>query len=215
MSCEESRRKERDDAGIRRAGVLPGTEDVEVANGNGLQPVETREHQAILLANQLLQRVRRKRIGRHRFVLGQRRGVAVNRRRTCEDDALDARTTSRQKDIERGIDVRAMRGQRIGDRPRHRGDRCLMQHVFHVSDGALGKRHVGQIASQKLDTFDMSQVLTLARDEAVGDTDLVTASTKFLAEMRPYETGAAGHEVRSHRCSLTENRAREVGWVTP
>ena len=51
-------------------GILPRPEHVEVARRHRLEAVEPREHLAVLLAHQLLQRVRRQRIGRHVFGLG-------------------------------------------------------------------------------------------------------------------------------------------------
>src|SRR5204862_6547277 len=64
--------EERDDAGVGRRGILPRTEDVEVADRDRLEAVKAREHLAVLLRDELLQRVRRERRRRHRFDLRQR-----------------------------------------------------------------------------------------------------------------------------------------------
>ena len=74
---KERRRKQRDDAGIRRRGILPRPEDVEVADGHGFQAVQLREHLAVLLGHELLQRIRRQRRRRHRLDFGKRGRIAV------------------------------------------------------------------------------------------------------------------------------------------
>ena len=85
---EKRRREERDDAGVRRSRILPRTEDVEVANRHRLEAVQPREHLAVLFGDELLQRVRRQRSGRHVLALRQRRRVAVGGRRAGVDEAL-------------------------------------------------------------------------------------------------------------------------------
>ena len=82
-------------------GILPRTEDVEVADRDGLEAVQPREHLQVLLADDLLQRVRRQRIGRHVFVLGQRRRIAVGGRGTREHEPLDAGVARGDQHVER------------------------------------------------------------------------------------------------------------------
>ena len=95
-------------------GILPRAEHVEVADRDGLEAVEPGEHLQILLAHQLLQRVRRERIrSASSSCFGQRRRVAVGRRRPGEDEALDAGVARGDEDVQRGVDVRAIRGERI------------------------------------------------------------------------------------------------------
>src|SRR6202171_3640850 len=55
-------------SGIRRRGVLPRTEDVEIPQSYGLQAVAAVERNHVVFARQLGYRVRRDRIWRHAFV---------------------------------------------------------------------------------------------------------------------------------------------------
>ena len=58
---DERGRKQRDDAGVRRARILPRSEHVEVADDHRLEAVEPVEHLAVLGPHDFLQRVRRQR----------------------------------------------------------------------------------------------------------------------------------------------------------
>ena len=80
-----------------RARILPRPEHVEVADGHGFETVQPREQLHVLLADELLQRIRRQRVGRHVLVLRQRRRVAVGGGRAGIDDALDAGVARRDQ----------------------------------------------------------------------------------------------------------------------
>ena len=60
-ALEQRRGEQRDDARVRRPRILSRPEHVEVADGHRLEAVEAREHLAVLLGDQLLQRVGRQR----------------------------------------------------------------------------------------------------------------------------------------------------------
>src|SRR5580704_13922729 len=77
--------------------VLPGAEDVEVAERQRLDPVEAREDTHRVLSGELAQRVGRDGLRGHRLDLGQRRGLAVDRGAPGIDDAAHARVA---RDVE-------------------------------------------------------------------------------------------------------------------
>ena len=67
-------------------------------------------------------------------VFGSTDGVAVNGRRAGEDEALDAGIARRDQQVERRIDVGAMRFRGLVDRTRHRRNGRLVDHVVHALD---------------------------------------------------------------------------------
>src|SRR5688572_9897554 len=75
----ERTQHDRDHARVSRTWVLSRTEDIEIANRDRLETVETHEKLHVLLAHELLQRIGRQRIGRHLLALWQRWKVAVRR----------------------------------------------------------------------------------------------------------------------------------------
>ena len=120
---------------------LPGTKDIEVASAHRLQAIECREHAQVLLADDLLQRIRRKRPLGHLLVLRQCRRISVGRRRTGEHDAANAGVPRSDQDVQRRIHVRPVGRNRILDRTRHRWNGGLMENIVRSlgrADGELG-----------------------------------------------------------------------------
>jgi hypothetical protein len=73
-----------------------------------------------------------------------------------------------------------------------------MQHVIHALDHATGHFEVGQIALHELDSGKMREVLPLAGDQVIHDTNALAAAYEFFREMGADEPGAAGNEVSGH-----------------
>ena len=67
-----------DHRGIFRFGILPRSEDVEVAQAYCLEAEKALEVFAVIFAGDLIGGVGRERVGYHIFPFGQGRGVAVN-----------------------------------------------------------------------------------------------------------------------------------------
>ena len=104
----------------------------------------------------------------------------------------------------------AMRGERIGDRPRHRGDRRLMQHEVDAVHCLSREREVREIALEELDAAEMIEIAALAGDERVGDADAMSPLHELFRQMRPDEARAAGHQKMSHvLLSRDEGRIEE------
>ena len=195
---EERHGEQRNDAGVGRRRILPRTEDVEVPDRDGLEPVERREHLQVLLPHHLLQRIGRERTGRHVLVLRRRHGVAVGRRRTGKDDAANAGVARGDEDVQRRVDVGAVRCDRIRDRAWHGRKRRLVQHEVGTGDRLAREIEVGQIALEKLHAGHMIEIASLARDQRVGHPHVVAAPDKFFREMRADESSAARDKVLSH-----------------
>jgi hypothetical protein len=124
--------------------------------------------------------------------------VAVLRRGSGEDEALDAGIPGGDEHVQRPVDVRAVGRDRILDRPRHRRNRRLVEDVVGAGDGARGERHVGQVALDQLHAGQVRQVAAVAGAQVVGDADRVAAADELFRQVRPDEPGAAGHEIRGH-----------------
>ena len=73
-----------------------------------------------------------------------------------------------------------------------------MKDVIHALGRSLCECGIGEIAFEHFRVLQMSEVVTFARDEVIGDADTMSASQKFFGEMRSDEAGAAGDEIRSH-----------------
>ena len=196
--------EQRDHARVRRAGILPRPKHVEIARRHRLESVEAREHLPVHLAHQLLQRVRRQRIGRHRLGLWQHLGVAVDRRRAGEDQALDAAVARRDQHLQHAVDVGAMRFERLIHRARHRGNGRLVKHVVHAGDDRRRERRIRAVALHELDA--LPQVLLVAGDEVVGDANAMPALDEFFGNVGADEAGAARNEI----ISQSEIRRSEI-----
>ncbi len=195
LVLEQRLGEDRNDAGVGRRRILPRAEDVEVPDRDRLEAVQRREQLHVLLAHQLLQRVRRERVRRHVLALRQRVGVAVGRRRTGIDDALHLGVARRDQHVERGVDVRAIRGDGIFDRPRHRGNGRLVQHVVHALHRPPCDGEVREVAFEELDAGHVRKIAAMSRNQAIGDTHAFAAAGELFCEMGSDETGAPGDEV--------------------
>ena len=198
LAAEQRRCEERDHAGVRRARVLPGPEHVEVSRRHGRKPVQVREHLAILLAHQFLQRVRRQRPRGHVLVLGQRRRVPVRGGRAGVDQPFHTGRARGDQDVQRRGDVGAVRGRGVVHGPRHGGNCRLMEHVVHARRSLCRHVCVRQIPFDELSGLDAGEVGAFARDQAVDDADAVPAAQELFRQVGADEAGATGYQVRSH-----------------
>ena len=58
-----------------------------------------------------------------------------------------------------------------------------MQDEIDALHGARGDREVGDIAFEELDARQMGEVLAVAGDQAIGDTDALAAAYEFFCEV--------------------------------
>jgi hypothetical protein len=115
--------------------------------------------------------------------------VAEHRRRPRKDDALDAGVAGGDQDVERGIDVGAMRFDGILHGARHRGNRRFVEDVVHALDGAFGIRRVGQIHFQELGA--RLKIPAMTGDQAVGNAHGMPALQEGFDEVRSDEPRTA------------------------
>jgi hypothetical protein len=73
-----------------------------------------------------------------------------------------------------------------------------MEDVVHPLRCAPGEGELGEVSFEEVDAGNVIEIAALARDQAIGDTDGVTAANEFFAEMRTDEPGAAGNKIIRH-----------------
>jgi len=110
----------RHDRGVLGARVLPRAEDVEVAQRDRLDPVDTGEAHAEALRRELCDRVRGDRVRRLALHAWKRAAVAVDGRGRGCDDPADPFVASGEENVQRAFDVDGRGAERILDGARHR-----------------------------------------------------------------------------------------------
>ena len=70
-----------------------------------------------------------------------------------------------------------------------------MQHVLHPVDRTASHIRLRQIAFEEFDTREVIEIPAFTCNQAVDDSDAMTATDKFFRKMRPDEPGAAGDEI--------------------
>ena len=70
-----------------------------------------------------------------------------------------------------------------------------MQDEIDALHGARGDREVGDIAFEKLDARQMGEVLAMAGDQAVGDTNPFAATYELFCKVGPDEARATSDQV--------------------
>ncbi len=198
LVLEQRLGEDRNHAGVWRRWILPRAEDVEVPDRDRLEAVQRREQLHVLLAHQLLQRVRGERVRRHVLALRQRLGVAVGGRGTGVDDALHLGVARRDQHVQRGVDVRAIRGDRIFDRPWHRGNGRLVKDVIHALHRPPCDGEVREVAFEEVDAGYVRKIAAMSRNQAIGDTHAFAAACELFCEMGSDEAGSACNEVIGH-----------------
>ncbi len=122
-------------ARIGRAGILPGPENIEVAERNVFEAVHAAKRLRIQLADVLRDAVGRNGFRLHGFDFWQRGRLAIGRRRSREDQALDLGVACRDEDVECAVDIDAIGFDGVFHRPRHGGTRRKMQDAFSFVNG--------------------------------------------------------------------------------
>ncbi len=159
------------------------------------------ERRRIQFARELLHGIRRDRVRLHIFALGQRRRIAVRRRRGGIHDAADARFARGEQHVQRSVDVRAMARDRIGDRFRHRRNCGLVQDAIRrrcrirVQSARNRSRSTSSnsIASEQPSRFSRLPVLKLSSARTRSP-----RSSKRPHESGTDESGGAGDQIGRH-----------------
>ena len=185
----------RDDCAVLRPRVLVAAEDVEVAQGHGLEPVHRREHAAVLLGGELRDCVRRQRLRSDAFGPGQARGIAVDRRRGGEDEPADALVTGVEQHVQRPSDVDLARRDRVLYRARHRRQRPLVEDHVAAADGVVDALVAAQVALDELYVaVDLGEIAAMTGREVVEDLHGVPARKQLRHEVGADEAGTSCHQ---------------------
>ena len=210
---EQAGHKNGEDARIGARRVLPRAIDVEETQADGLEAKALREHRAVVLAHQLLQRVRRKRVGLHCLDLGQHFGVAIGRRRRCVDHAPGAPFLARAQHVEGAVDVGIVGWNRIRDGLRNGRNRRQVEHSLRAGqygrDGAV-VANVGYAQLHPIRHF--RQVRLLAGTQIVQHRDASRSGAQQRANQAASdESGSAGDNDFRH---IPHLRPRVGGGIT-
>ena len=156
-----------DDSRVGRGRILPRAEDIEVAEGDGLDAVDRAERAEVMLGRDLLDPVRRHGVREHGLDLGQRgSSPRPHRRRARRRPAAPSRGGQpRGLGACRGCSRRASRGGARPSRGRTRSPASVKDDVA-PSDGLIDAQDV---PLEDLDArFEASQMRALPRRECRG-----------------------------------------------
>ena len=188
---------ERNHGRIGPVRVLPAAKHVEVAQADGLQPVQGGEYIGIQLVDELGDGIRRQGAADVVLHLGQFLAVPVRRGAGGIDKALHAFVPRRDQHVQETVDVVRVGVDRVVDATGHGAQRRLVEHDVaplhrlaagvQVADVALDEAEV----RSRLQRLDIMQE---ARGEVVQAGHVVTLPDKVLAQVAADESGAAGNE---------------------
>jgi len=165
---QKRRAKLRQHSGIRRTGILPRPENVEVAERGVLQAVAAAKRLKVKLANVFRNSVRGNGLRLHGLDLWQRRRLAISRRRCGEHHALDLQFLCRDQNVERAINIYFVRLDGVLDRARHGCARGQVQHIFRFVHRFSHHLDVGDAALDEGNfVADFRQVVFLAGRKVV------------------------------------------------
>jgi len=205
LAGEEPGDELRDHRGILGLGVLPGAVDVEVAQEYCPDAVEIRKNLPVALVRKLRDRVGGERVWDHTLMLGEDRGVAVDRGGRGGNHGRHPAVLRRDEHAHRAGHVRLVRGEGILHRPGHGGDGRLVEDAVRageglhqeveVGDAPLDERHPGMVQ-------EVLDVLPPPGGEVVDDDDVVVLC-QGIRKVRADEAGPAGDDIAHEEFTLS------------
>ena len=205
-TLQEGCNEEGDDSRILACGVLPRSEDVEIAKTHGLESIGPTEYLAVLFAGQFGDSIGRNGAGSDAFVFGKFRILAVDRRRRRVHDAPNVVLTSGIEEGQRPFDVDLVCCDGIPDRSGNRGERPLVEDDFDIASCLVHDVVTSKISFDQVDAVGKrAQVGPLTGREVIEDANRVPVLQKRPHQIGSDKSCAAGYET-VHRCSCP------VGW---
>ncbi|MNH12119.1 hypothetical protein D3C79_716540 [compost metagenome] len=206
-----------DDPGIRRGRILARPEDVEEAKHYRFQAMLTAVEVQVLLAGQLVYRVRRQRclgrifLDRLAFAV-----VAINRSAGGKQHALDAVQAHGLADIQGADEVALVGFHRVIHRGLHRGHGGQVHHCLATGSHAFDQLGVGDVAFDQFQTRVIYlEVAWFAGRQVIEDTHGITFGQQRIAQVGTDEASATGdqnrgisHDDRSDPVRAANRRAR-------
>ena len=187
-----------DGGGVGAVRILAWAEDVEEAEGAGVEDAGAAVEIEIVFPVQLGDRVRGFGFREHTLGFGDGRVVAVNRRRGGVDDFFHAVTGGGIQDIQQALDVDIDGFQRALHRLGDADKSGKIENAIHPGDGVLhhlwiGDRSVDESVIEAIEIFPVSGA------QVVQHADLSGLALEVLDKVGAYEARAAGDK-NFHGC---------------
>ena len=202
LPAEHGRDEQRNDGRVGAVGVLPRSEDVEVADADRLETIGGREGLAIILGGQLGGPVGRdggRQIG---LAFAAGRLVAVGAARSGVNQPPHACPTRGIQQGDRAGDARGIGIQRRFDAARHAGQGRLVEDAVDPFDRLGHGLRIDQIALDELDPIaEGVHVREVARAEVIQHADVISPPDQCLGDMRADESRPAGNQKCTHSFS--------------
>ena len=187
-------------------GVLARAERVEVPQADRRHPVAAREDFRVELVDVLADGVGRQQVPDAVLRHGRRGAVAVGRARRRVDEPRDTGVARGDQHVEEARRVGGVRALRIGDRPRHRPERRLVQHDVDALACAPARVRVADVGlvqrvpapCRRADRRGhLVEVGAVSRREVVEAHHLLSQPQQRLHQMRSDEASASRDEPAS------------------
>ena len=205
----------RHDRRVLRVRVLPGPEDVEIAQYDRLQPVGRLARDAVVLARELGGRVRRQRPGHVLLRVRQCGGVSVRRRGPGVHHAAHALVPGREQHVQRAGRVHLVCHDRLVHRSLDRRDRGVMQHAIDALDGAAAGVQVRDAAADEAYlTSHRREVRPATGRQVVQHRDVVSRSDEVLHQVRADEARTPSDQI-AHVISLGSAWSLPLAGIRP
>lgn len=203
ITLDHRRRPFGDHRRVGTVGVLAGTEDIEVAQADGLEAVGAGEHAGVQLVDVLGHRVGRERVADLVFHLGQVRVVAVGGAGGRVGEAAHFLVLGGHQHVQEAVDIGLVGGNGVGDGSGHRAQSGLVQHMVGAAYRQPAGVQVADIAFDKAEALPgvfayvvphLIQVVPVAGGEIVqADHGLAQAQQGFQ-QVGADKAGHAGYQ---------------------
>jgi len=177
--------------------ILAASEDIEIPQSYGVNPVEVMEVARDKLVDVFRDCIRGKRFADLVFHLRKRFAVAISGAAGGIDEAFDFRLLRRVQHIDESEDVHGGGGHRVLDRTGNAAQRRFVQDILDAVHGLAAIVHVANVANDQLELFvadKRDEINHFARGKIVKDSNLVVLSKQGFNEVGPDKTGAAGNQ---------------------
>ena len=193
MVCAGFLQEDGNGSGVGAVWVLAGAEDIEEAQGGGVDAAFPSEHFQIVFAIQLGDRVGAFGLRDHVLGFGDRGVVAIDRRRAGEDEFVHPVVGSGFQDMQKSGDVEMVALDGFLHRLRHGDHRGEVKHMRDTGHDGVDQRTIGDAAPDE-GVLEAVQVVEMTGTEIVQHDDFRGAALEVLDKVGTDEARAAGDE---------------------
>ena len=197
-------------AGVLGRGVLMGTEDVEVTDGDRLKAVDAGEAAHVMLAGKLADGVGGDGVGEHVFTLGKRGLIAVSRGGASVDDAADSGVAGGDEQVESPGDVGGVGGDGVLDGARDAGKGGLVEDEIDALADSGASFGIFDGAFDKVDAVEVLEIGVFAGNEVVNAADRGSLGEQSASNVGTDEACNSGNSVQSSYILSDAHESRSV-----